>query len=151
MPGTMWVFAVHHYHGKETENPFMYTIPIFEMYSYILGFQEIFMYFEGPQVSRSLMWLWEIWDPTIQTNSLSSWWRHNSVHLYPPSPPSPTVRGESFYCCCSYYCCVTNQPNFTVLSTNHFIMLIDSVGQGFGQDTQRWLISCSLMSGAWAG
>ena len=27
MPGTMRMFAVHHYHGKETEDPFMYTIP----------------------------------------------------------------------------------------------------------------------------
>lgn len=91
-----------------------------------------------------ILW-WETWDPTIQTNPLSFWQRANLIHLILPSALSPIIR-ELFCFCCRHYGCVTNHPNFMVSNTDHFIMLIESMGQASGQNTWGGFILCSSMS-----
>lgn len=49
--------------------------------------------------------------------------------------------------------CLHNQPSqhIVALNNNHFIMLIDSVGQEFRKDTPGQLFFCSMISGASTG
>lgn len=73
-------------------------------------------------------------------------YRISFLHL----PHAPLSERNYFGFCCSYYCCVTKHSNFMGSNTNHFVMPMKSMAQGFGQDTQTWLVSCFLMSEAWA-
>lgn len=56
------------------------------------------------------------------------------------------------YCECSrYYFCIVNHLKFSSLNNHHSMMLMNSVGQEFGQNTVGMDCLCTMMCGASAG